>query len=65
MIRVYDATENKLYSLTDASKKAVSDIENEISLKTIAEVPLKENKNVNTELSTYEVEKSPSLNAFK
>ena len=45
--------------------KSGSDIENEISLKTIAEVPLKENKNVNTELSTYETEKSPSLNAFK
>lgn len=45
--------------------KSSLDIENEISLKTIAEVPLKENKNVNTELSIYETEKSPNLKAFK
>lgn len=41
----------------------IVDIEKEISLKTIAVIPLKENENI--ELTTNENEKSPTLKAFK
>ena len=45
--------------------KSSSDIESDISLKTIAEIPLKENKNITTELISYESEKMPISKAFK